>query len=147
MRARTLLSPRFIIGVLAAIVVLHFLATYFRWYEPSPVSAGGWRIDWMFHAVGGFWIAGLFFYASYRGANVAAPSSHPLYIGVCALGAVALAGVLWEFFEFWIDATFGALPHVTRQQGGLHDTMFDLAFDLAGGAVGTLLYLVALQRR
>ena len=53
------------------------------------------------------------------------------------IGGTALVGILWEFFEWSLD-NFVFIE--TQFMGGLNDTLFDLAMDLAGGLVVALFF-------
>jgi hypothetical protein len=56
------------------------------------------------------------------------------------LGCAGSTTVLWEFAEFISDRYFG-----THAQGGLLDTLFDMALG-CGGAIALVAVLVALSR-
>ena len=57
----------------------------------------------------------------------------PWLAAVTLIGLVGLVGIFWEFFEFSTD-----FVAQTQAQGGLADTMADLAFDLVGAMTALL---------
>ena len=64
--------------------------------------------------------------------------SHTLFLQhtFLLLGAVALIGVGWEFFEWVIDHTLGYWFTFPRNQPSVDDILGDLLNDLLGGCVG-----------
>lgn len=98
-----------------------------------------WKYRWFdtpMHLAGGAWAALLFFYIfgeRYKRFDLARNFFLTL---VLAVGFAALAGVLWEFFEYTIDTYITHLPEsAPRPHPNLYlDTLKDLANDLIGGA-------------
>jgi hypothetical protein len=113
------------IAVLAAHVVLSLV---FRAYKAWP------PLDVPMHLVGG--ISGAYFlsrsFAAVPEAWIAA-RVRPAFEAVVVVGLVTLAAVAWEFAESLSDRWLR-----TRAQGGLTDTLGDLAI----GILGALIYLV-----
>ncbi len=128
-------SYRFILGFLLVIFVLHLLGMRYGWYWHV------WGYDKFVHLLGGFWIASLAIWFFRRFPQFFAIERHFAFRFLVVLGAVALAGVAWEFFEFSLDQFFAAALTL-KNQLGLVDTMSDLAFDLAGGALFNFVYLL-----
>jgi len=65
----------------------------------------------------------------FRGNKYAAP---PIALAWFAFCYAMTLGVLWEIFEFGMDALFG----LNMQKSGLADTMYDLIVDTFGAFVG-----------
>ncbi len=126
-------SDWLVVPLLFLVASLNIAGLMTGWYQ--EVSWYGYAV----HALGGFTVAAFFASALRRlpGAEAALRGS-PRFI--LLLGGVALAGVLWEFFEFVLSgATAASAP--LRIQLSIEETMADLAFDLAGGALFSLLAL------
>lgn len=129
-----MVSPKFILIFLIFILLIHILASVNGWY---------WTYRWLdipMHFLGGFWLAGVFFWLNSKfnvieiqSRNIGRnfwKSGFPKLLLV--LGFVALIGVLWEFFEFICDFL---ILHGQILQRGAADTIKDLFFDLVGGLV------------
>lgn len=92
----------------------------YAWYPP---------LDIPMHFAGGVAIAHFFavgLAALPEGA--VAGRFRPLFEGVATFALTCTAAVFWEFAEFLSDRYFG-----TRAQGGLEDTLLDMALGAAGG--------------
>lgn len=61
--------------------------------------------------------------------GILSPLPPPWFSALTVIGTVGLVGIFWEFYEFAVDA----LGTIAPAQGGLADTMGDLALDLLGG--------------
>lgn len=86
------------------------------------------------HFLGGAWIALAFNWCAKR---FGLPFSPNVFLFAAAiLGAVALAGVFWEFFEFGLNRYVINIGFL-----GYEDTLSDLFFDLLGGALAFLVIL------
>lgn len=90
----------------------------------------------IFHFLGGALMAILFLNFFENHAEFYSFKFNWLAVLVLALGFVALAGLLWEFYEFGLDFFFPELA----AQPSLEDTMTDLFLDLVGGLVLALFY-------
>lgn len=143
-------SPKFIIGLLIAILFVHVLLTVNYWY---------WIYRWFdipMHFFGGFWVAMVFFWLRQKTRTIADytqtyAEENPresafnrresaLLTIVSCLAFVALVGVLWEFFEFLFDVFLsksgytGSLEVLRYGMKDLYtDTLSDLFFGLLGG--------------
>lgn len=109
-------------------VVSQILRLYERWPH----------FDVFTHFLGGASVAFLFS-ASFAAVPAQAVNG-PLRAWLDAtftLALTSLAAVIWEFLEFFVDRSLG-----TRMQGGLRDTLLDLAMGLAGGIVVVLVIAV-----
>lgn len=129
-----------IILSLTVILVFHFLAGSLSWYD---------RISWLdivMHVVGGAWVALL---AAHLIAvrKIISPSQPFLERYILILGAVALVGVFWEFYEYLADVfllkvhPFNFAPDPKL----LPDTLSDLVNDFIGGTA-TVLVLESIKK-
>ncbi len=145
MAVRILKAPSFVLGMLFIIVLAHIIASFGGLYSSGDPSISGVRVDRIFHAVGGFWIASLFFFYCLRKGFIDI-HKHPLFAFISAVAMTALIGVWWEVFEFSLDLTFGDSALHIRQQGGVSDTMFDLIFDVIGAGAASAVYVWTMVR-
>ena len=115
-------------GAWAPILVfgLHLLASrVYGWYGPYPDLdipmhfAGGVAIAWFIHR----------FAVNAARAGWLAPFHGVTHI-VLVLALATSSTVVWEFAEFFSDRYLG-----THAQGGLQDTLLDMALGCAGGIV------------
>lgn len=105
------------------------MARVFGWYGPVP-----W-LDIPMHFTGGVAIAHFFERSLLVPAGVRALGKlTPTGRGVLAFALVATSTVVWEFAE-WTTDRLG----LSRAQGGLPDTMGDMALGLAGGVAYLLI--------
>ncbi len=111
------------------------LAIHLLYYQFMP-TYGPW--DMTMHFLGGVTIA-------WSGARARTfllekryvPKDTPTWLWVWLIwGSVAIAGILWEVYEWLGDVFLG-----TRMQPSLNDTMGDLILDLSGGALFLLSFL------
>lgn len=71
------------------------------------------------------------------------PASNPTWLrDFTVWGAVALAGIFWEFMEWFGDAYFNTL-----MQPSLTDTMNDFFMDLSGGLLFILIASVVFRKK
>lgn len=125
-------SLKQIIGFLAFVLGLHFLATLNYWY---------WVYTWFdipMHFLGGFWLAMVYFWLNAK-VEILNPefSKLPKWSAnlLFALSFIILIGVFWEFYEFIFDFFNGRMF-----QGSSVDTMGDLFFDLVGGVTAFTIF-------
>lgn len=127
--------PNFMLLFVVLIVVLVALDANFH------LIAKTWWYDVLLHIMGGAWIGMLFIYLfSYRQKifDIKADFWYSLSVIV---GFAVLIGTLWEFYEFIVDQFITTRYLVSSvAQGGLADTMKDLADDMIGGALTTIIY-------
>lgn len=123
---------KFLIWFLIFIFFLHGINTYFYLY---------WQIEWLdnvLHFLGGAWLALFMVWFSYFFGKAAVPKAPVFFVLLIIVGASALGGIIWEFFEFSFDQFVGK-GIMDIGQLGVKDTMSDLFFDLLGGlAVGLI---------
>ncbi len=106
----------------------------FHWYSIV------WWFDMPMHALGGMWVAlaSLFIYRYKH--TTTEDIFRPKMIFVIALISVLVIGVLWEFFEFGMEAVG------TVDLANPIDSLSDICFDLAGGVVGALYFVSRYER-
>ena len=112
-------------GIMLMVVQQIFLTTHvYEWYLP--------QLDIPMHIIGGASVAwAVWALMNYARSEKKLPKL-PFWFSVfIAVGAAALVGVLWEHYEFLHDVYL----HTDEQlaQFGTSDTMKDLADDLLGG--------------
>lgn len=108
----------------AAVFILHVVLTALRAYDHVPAA------DVPMHVGGGFAIASFFWrgLALLQERGLAGRNVFPVD-ALFVLGLTGTAAVVWELYEFTIDA-LGWL----EAQNGLADTMADLVLGMLGGA-------------
>lgn len=110
-----------LLNVSAALIIFIFLinllAMKFFWYYTFP-----W-FDMPMHFLGGLWVALATFYLF-----------NPKSPWLLAFLSVLVIGILWEVFEFSLDA------FITLRVWDSVDTLGDLFFDLLGASVGAVYY-------
>lgn len=117
---------KIVIGTTVATVLLHALASWFRWYELLP-----W-FDILMHTLGGAWVASIVICVA-RVRNLTFFASDRLWINiVVAVALTALIGVGWEFFEYVL---YNVLTHIVQPPALYEDTLLDLLSDIVGGTV------------
>lgn len=117
-------------------LLLLLVISLFGVYLWSLQTGFYWRHPWLdlpLHFLGGAVVA-LFWVVVFQ--SELAKMSGPSRL-IFLLGATALVGVLWEFFEWALDLT---LFHHLISQATLRDTLGDLAMDLMGGLLITLFF-------
>jgi hypothetical protein len=112
---------------------LHIIASrVFGWYGPYP------DLDIPMHFAGGVAIAWFIHRALVNASRAAwlAPFQAATHV-LLVLALVGSSTVLWEFAEYVSDRFFG-----THAQGGLEDTLLDMALGCCGGIalIGCLLW-------
>lgn len=132
---RRLLNIRFLAGLLITVLTVHVLATYYYWY---------WRIWWLdmpMHLVGGIIIGMLALWYLKQNKKELLPALGFFDQLFLVLGASALVGVFWEFYEFFLDMFVlkSQLAFYMTQLGAV-DTVKDLANDLFGAAIAFLIF-------
>ena len=135
MSSRFLISPVFIVGLLWLIAILHLFGIYLHWYWTYV------NFDIVHHFLGGVWLSAFFFYYFGKRQKLFDVRQSRFATLLFALGVTALAGVIWEFYEFGMDYFFDLKIMPLRHQNSLADTIGDLFFDLLGGLIYAILYL------
>lgn len=116
------------LSLLFGLIALHTLGIVYGWY-----LIYGWFSS-VLHFLGGITAASLALWAWDRYVRIGLGGINPVALFLITLSAVALVGVVWEFFEFALDAGLFGTPHIISQPS-VADTIGDLAIDLVGGAV------------
>lgn len=123
-------SPAFAVLLLAFILLSHGLALWFNLYYLF------WWLDNALHFLGGFEIVLVFnLLIKYFGLNLMGARVQLASLTIF-LGLTALSGILWEFFEFFLNRYIVHIGFINYE-----DTLTDLFFDLLGGVVGFILVL------
>lgn len=133
--AKFLISPSFIFGLFIVIFFGHALGLDLRWYNLVD------SLDTIHHALGGVWISAVVFYFLDRRSVIFDISKNRVATVIFGVGVVALAGIAWEVFEFFIDRYLivpGVSPFPKME---LADTIFDLVADILGGLAHAMLFL------
>ncbi|QQR49894.1 hypothetical protein IPF86_02260 [Candidatus Nomurabacteria bacterium] len=119
-----------LLGFIAFIFLTNLIASVFYWYISM------WWFDMPMHFLGGVWLA-LFGYwlllVIFERKHLAISDIRSIPT-IRLMLFVLILGISWEFFEFVVSHTTGAML------GNTVDSLSDICFDLAGGLVG-LLYL------
>lgn len=111
-------------GLIYVIAALHIAALYFFWYWSI------WWYDIMMHTLMGFWIGSMTLIIASRKIDT---GGNFIRFGLPILVAFII-GILWEMFEWHIDRFV-----IVRFQTDIIDTLSDLASDIAGGLMATLI--------
>jgi len=111
-------------GLIYVIAALHIAALYFFWYWSI------WWYDIMMHTLMGFWIGSMALIIASRRINT---KNDLIRFGVPILAAFII-GILWETFEWHIDRFI-----IVRLQTDIIDTLSDLASDITGGLIASLI--------
>ena len=126
------ISPAFLLTFLVIIAISQWIGIAERWHTD---------IFWFtatLHVLGGGWGAIFFAFLGERIRGFSPLRSMDGFARfIVTLGFVALLGVLWELFEFFLDRISVSITGI-QMQPGLIDTMGDLAMDLAGAVVAFL---------
>lgn len=112
--------------------------------------AAFWWWDDMLHFLSGIILGLIGFLLIYYVNSRFSMKLSPVFVGLFALSFAVFLGVVWEIFEFAVDALWGAnmqrwmfgsdefLIGKDYQGVGLRDTMSDLIVDMAGGVIAGL---------
>ena len=126
---RTAVAVALLPGVMLMVVQEVFLLSrLYEWYFP--------QMDILMHILGGATVAWAAFALMHYGIVAKRLSKPPFYFALlAAVGAAAVVGILWELYEYFHDF----FKHAVEYQLGTDDTMKDLANDLLGGLLASLL--------
>jgi hypothetical protein len=118
-----------LLGIIVGIDTVHYLASWYDWYHTV------WWIDIPLHIAGGAFIGVLFVYL-FRERFKVLHATHWFPALILGTGFVALIGIGWEFYEFWVDVWLVKKYPMNEFPGAVHaDTLLDLLNDMLGGAV------------
>lgn len=128
--------------LVVAIFTADRFAQAFSWYYQY------WWFDDLMHFTGGFFVALFALYLYFHSDYITPRHNNSWFTILYALGAGAVVGVFWEFFEFAIDLytgrTFNGITVVNQRVG---DTMSDLFFDMFGAVTASLIFLRLWQKK
>ncbi len=129
-----------LLGIIIVIATLHYLGLTYDWYHTVP-----W-FDVPLHLLGGAFIGTLFVYI-FALRHVVLKTLPLVPFVILGVGFVALVGVLWEFYEFWMDVFVLKIYQPLAYPGYVHfDTLKDLFNDLVGGALAVGLLWRAVRK-
>lgn len=121
------LSLKFVSYVFFLLLILYVVCLGFNLFNNFE-----W-VDIPMHFLGGFLAGGIFFFLFgyfFENDDVFKNNIERSKIIILSASFAALIGVLWEFFEFFLELSF-----FTGQIQGIRDTMGDLFWDIIGGIV------------
>lgn len=126
-----MLKKSLTVGTIAFVFALHLPAVLADWYFFF------WWYDVLMHALGGLAMGflGLLIWDFLREEQTLRSGKGVLLSLGFVCGFVALVGIGWEWAEGILDAFLLPRIGLLDAQLGLADTMFDLFFDLVGGAL------------
>ena len=123
------------------LVGIHNGASIFGWYESMP-----W-FDYIPHFFAGFWLIFAIILLSERYRLLDISMFKPITAIIILVSIVMFFGVLWEFFEYGLDAvSFSQKGEIFEIQPTREDILTDLFFDLLGASSAVLL-LVLVRRK
>ncbi len=121
------------VGLIGVIALLHALATLYGWY---------YTIRWFdipMHVAGGVWVALWFAYDIVSRRRWIDGRRFMPFL-VFGIATVALVGIVWEFYEFFLDIIVLKSYALNAAPGYLHfDTLKDLFDDILGGVIALCL--------
>lgn len=121
-------------GIIAAITALHYCGVIFGWYNTI------FWFDTPMHLMGGMFIGALFVYI-FRVRHALLKTESVFTFVILGAGFTVFIGVLWEFYEFFMDILIFKRYPLLDAPGGLHfDTLKDLFNDLVGGAIAVSIF-------
>ena len=119
-----------------------------RFAQPYSWYYHYWWFDMIMHFAGGFFVALTAFYLYFHSNYVKPLHDKAGFVILLALGAGAVVGIFWEFFEFAIDLytrrTFNGITIVNQKVG---DTLSDLFFDMFGAVTASVIFLRLWQKK
>ncbi len=120
------ISLSLIVYVFVVFAILYGLTLLFGWFDTIA-----W-FDVPMHLIGGMWIGLVFLYlfSGFFQSDVYAHHAERVKVLLLGIGFAAFIGILWEFFEFGLDAFFSLALQVS-----VADNMKDLLMDIIGGGV------------
>ena len=137
---KIIFSRKISFGLPAALFVVNGLLIFYSLLTSS--NPDFWLIlGPIFHFLGGVLMAILFLHFLETHGEFSSLRGKWLAVLVLTVSFAALAGVLWEFYEFGLDLVFLKTNVFHEAQPSLEDTMADLFLDLLGGLFLGALYL------
>jgi len=143
------LNLRFLCFSGIAIMFAHFgflatgtYANYKIWWADMVLHFGGGFLVGMF----GLWF--IFNSEQSKKYKFGAEKIPSVYIIILAVSFAALIGVLWEFYEFFMDKITGYKSYsIAVMQENIKDTMSDLFFDIFGSAAAGALFFKTFKNK
>ncbi|MEK7611822.1 MAG: hypothetical protein AAB407_00530 [Patescibacteria group bacterium] len=129
-----LVAPKFLLVFVTLILGLNILGNTQEW---------SWTLshyDTVLHALGGFWITGIFLYGLQTRITKNPQERYGVILFIAAIGFTAIVGIGWEVFEFFLDTFFIKDSIPFRAQPSLTDTMIDLVADVMGAFIFLSMY-------
>lgn len=126
----------FILVIIVLVFLLNTLANLYFWYWTYI------HFDEFMHFLGGVFLGSSALYIYYASSYIIPQHKSFIFALFVAVGATALIGIFWEFFEYTLYSGI-AKDTLTSQlylKGGLSDTLSDLCFDLLGSIFATGLF-------
>jgi hypothetical protein len=119
-----------------------------RFAQPYSWYWQYWWFDIIMHFTGGFFVALSALYLYFHSEYIQPRHHNAWFTILCALGAGAVIGIFWEFFEFSIDLyterTINGISVINQKVG---DTLSDLFFDMFGAVTASLIFLKLWQKK
>ncbi len=122
---RTRPFPTTLVVLIIAIVIAHYLATFYYWYWLFP-----W-LDMVMHTISGAWFAGAVLWWMFFSRNPV-PTVSFTRIFTLGVGSALAVGVLWEVYGVAVAFLSGVPPNA------LPDTLSDIFFGGFGGLLTVL---------
>jgi len=122
------------------IFISDILAFVYGWYWSVQY------VDSIHHFLGGLWIASVVCSFLNIRKKIFDIKKSFLVSLILVLGVVAIAGIGWEFFEFGLEK-YAETQIVVYEKLGLQDTLADLFFDILGGLIFAILYLLSFREK
>ncbi|MDP3729158.1 MAG: hypothetical protein Q8R26_00155 [bacterium] len=134
-------------GLPASLFIVNLILTVALYIDdPMRTPVIGPYLSAAMHFSGGVTMAILFFYFVQKIPELKVLLKKYAVILILALGFVALAGVLWELYEYFLDITLGDTGILPFVQSTIDDTMADFFFDLLGGLATSIIVLKVLRK-
>ena len=121
--------------IVFSVAILHAIGFVYGWYTALWFSM-------LLHALGGFFVGGIAYVYAERFGIFPLPGARAAIAAfLIVLGFAALAGVLWELFEFALDRIAPAGVYLAVSDV-FADTMGDLAMDMMGAIAAFVFFRV-----
>lgn len=135
------MSKRTLATVVLAILVAIFIVDL--WARINHLYFSVWWIDNLMHFAGGLFVGLFSLYLYYFWQYADSKHKSWKFIIIFSVLVVSFIGILWEYFEFLLEVIikrrFGPieLEFLT-----LPDTLFDLFFDITGGIIAAIIFII-----
>lgn len=135
---------KYLIISLIIILIVYIFSIFYLWYKKL------FWFDTIMHIAGGIWVCALFIYISQKqkfnfsilNTKISKENLQITILNILIpIGFVALIGILWEFYEFFMDVIIYKKYIFYNAPGYiLFDTLKDLFNDLLGGLLFIIFY-------